>query len=137
MAKDHSLSARKGIVARLRGVSEITSIVGIRIYGEKVPANPVYPFIRVGLMIPTPYSPSCVDGMDADFNIDCNSTQADAGEAYALSAAVVDALHTKSFALADDAHVASLRWRGTTPRQENKVWRNMVRLSMTTQATSL
>ena len=133
MATDHSHDARIGIVNRLINTPSITNLVGDRVYGEKVPANPIYPFIRVGLMISTPYSPWCVSGMQASFNIDCVSTNADAGQAYSMAKQVIDTLHTKFFPLGAAAHVAALRWERTTPRQEDKLWRMMVGFKLTTQ----
>lgn len=133
MATDHSHSARKGLVTRLKANVGITAIVGERVYGEKLPANPQYPYVRVGLMIPRPYGPTCVSGMSATFNIDCTSSGVDASEAYRLSRIVVDDLHEEEFPLSDDAHVLTLDWTGTTPRQEDKLWRMMVGFQLTTQ----
>lgn len=133
MATDHSHSARIGVVTRLKSIAPVTSIAGERIYGEKVPANTDYPLVRVGLMITSPFNPTCIEGMDATFNVDSVSDTTDAGQAYALSKAVVDALHTQFFQLSDDAHVVSLRWLGSTPRQENKLWRVMSKFRLTTQ----
>lgn len=135
MATDHSHDARIGVVTRLKSDTPTTAIAGTRIYGEKVPANPAYPMVRVGLMIPAPYSPTCVSGMNARFNIDCTSNAADASQAYALAKAVITSLHEQYFQLGDSAHVVSLRWVGTTPRQEDKLWRMMVAFTLTTQAS--
>ena len=134
MATDHSHSARKGVVSRLKSTPAVNALVSAgSIFGEKVPASPSYPLIRVGLMIAAPYSPTCISGMAASFNIDCVSKATDAGEAYAISKAVIDTLHEEFFSLGSDAHVVSLRWETTTPRQEDQKWRVMISFKLTTK----
>ena len=69
MAKDHSLPLRRALVTALRGNSGVTALVGTRITGPKVDTNIAWPFIRVGVIIATPYDASRLSGMNADFAI--------------------------------------------------------------------
>lgn len=134
MATDHSLEARRGLVTALRANADLLSAVGQRIYGEKVPANPAYPFIRVGLVIPRGFEASGISGMQAVVNIDCVSDHVDASEAYTLSASVVDILDQATPPLGGDASILMLDWTGTTPRTENGRYRQMAAFSFTTQS---
>ena len=135
MPTDHSLDARRAIVERLRGVPEISSIVKDRVYGPKVPANPVYPMLKVGLMIPGPFEATCIDGMSAAFNVYCISKADDEGEAATLSRLVVNNLDQDVFPLdeSEGSHVLSLDWTGTTPRHEHPLWHMMASFRLITQ----
>ena len=135
MPTDHSLDARRALVTRLRAVPEISAIVSDRVYGPKVPANPIYPLMKVGLMIPSPFEATCIDGMSAAFNVYCISKADDEGEAVELSRLVIDNLDQDVFPLNESAgsHVLSLDWAGSTPRHEDNLWHIMTSFRLVTQ----
>jgi len=138
MPTEHSLSARRAIVSRLNSIPEINAVVLDRVFGPKVPANPSYPMIRVGLQISTPFEATGIEGMVSTFNVDCISDADDEGEAIALSRLVVDHLDQQIFTLdaGEGSDVLSLDWTGSTPQQEDTLWRVMTGFRLVTQQAS-
>lgn len=138
MPTEHSLSARRALVSRLSAVPEISAVVSDRVFGPKVPANPSYPMIRVGLQISTPFEATGIEGMISTFNVDCISDSEDEGEAIALSRLVVDHLDQQVFVLdeGEGSEVLSLDWTGSTPQQEDRLWRVMTGFRLMTQQSA-
>lgn len=53
MPIDYSLEVRKAVVKHLINDEDVTALVSReRIYGEESPAKPVWPFIRMGFVLP-------------------------------------------------------------------------------------
>lgn len=111
MPADHSLALRRAVVAHLAADAGIGSIVGARVYGEAVPDPVVWPFVRVGLMLPVPFEATCLDGMEATFAVSGFAKGPDAQNAYGLGALIQLALDGADLALSlDAAHAVSIDW---------------------------
>lgn len=64
--RDHVLALREAVVSHLLGNAAVQALVGERVYGEEVPATPVWPFVRYGLPTGANYEASGWDGKDHD-----------------------------------------------------------------------
>jgi hypothetical protein len=64
MAKISNIGVRRAIVAKLETISALTSVVpATRIYGQRSPAGPVWPFVKCGVPIDQPRrAGACMDG---------------------------------------------------------------------------
>jgi hypothetical protein len=56
------LDLRRGVVNALALDAGVTTIVGSRIYGEESPAKPMWPFVRYGFVVSTPFRGTCWKG---------------------------------------------------------------------------
>lgn len=66
---DHATIIRQAIIDALLASSDLQAIIGTRVF-DYVPANPVYPYLRVGQIASAlPYEDTCSIGMDARINI--------------------------------------------------------------------
>lgn len=59
---NHMTEATGAIVNALKADSEVTGIVGQRIYNVEAPATPTWPFVLIGSPIETPDLYSCWEG---------------------------------------------------------------------------
>lgn len=109
MPVDHSLGLRRAAVTALRADVGLTAIVGNRVYGERVPANPQWPFVQVGVILAEPYEASCLDGMDATFAVHSFSKGPDAGGVYGMNRIIAAALNEATITF-DTAHAIRLDW---------------------------
>jgi hypothetical protein len=68
-AADHSTDVRRAIIAALRASVDVQAVVGTRVF-DYVPAEPVYPYIRVGQIATSiPYEDTCSIGMESQLLI--------------------------------------------------------------------
>ncbi len=87
------LTVRQAIVARLRADAALTALVSaVRICGEEVPANLVWPFIRYGMPSETRYEQSCGEGADQSIDLHVFARGPGMDACTAICAAVRDAL---------------------------------------------
>lgn len=88
---DPSLPMQAALVARLKDVSSVTSIVGQRIY-DAVPANATKPYINLGQPQIIPDKATCVDGAEVSYPVHGWSTGPASVQIKQLGAAVLSAL---------------------------------------------
>lgn len=133
MPQDHSLWLRQAAVTALAAASGIQAIVGTRVYGERAPSTPTWPFIRVGLIIALPYEATCLDGMDAGFAVNSFSRQEDAGEMYQLRELVVATLEGAALS-GSGKHVVRLDWTDSNNLGGPRNWHDVTQFQAVTAA---
>ncbi|RWX71892.1 DUF3168 domain-containing protein [Mesorhizobium sp. M2A.F.Ca.ET.039.01.1.1] len=99
-----SLELQGAIVARLKGVAAVTSLIGQRVY-DTVPANPIFPYVTVGPMVELSDDADCIKGFDITFDINVWSRAVGFPEAERISDAVRIGILEPELALADNALV--------------------------------
>lgn len=92
MAVDLTLPLRQAVVTHLRGLQPVSDIVSDRVYGEKPPTDPEFPFTRYGYDTMAPFSAQCVDGGQVDVTIHTFAKGASTDALKPLNAAVVNGL---------------------------------------------
>ena len=120
MARDLSLAVRQAIVAALEDAPAVTAIVPAeRIYAIQPPGEPVWPFIRYGLVTTQPFRASGMDGTRLAVSLHgfAHGPQEDGAAALgAAIAAVLDGPDGRGLVLALDADppaVTHLAWAGS------------------------
>lgn len=99
------LDLRKAIVTHLLADSTVTSTaVDERIYGERAPANPVFPFVRYGVS-------DAVPGHEISAPIHVFSKSAFTDDVNAIAKAIADSLDEQVLTLGD-GRKAYLSWAG-------------------------
>ncbi len=118
------LSLRRAIVTHLRADSTVTSTaVGQRIYGERAPAAPVWPFVRYG-------QSDAVPGFQITAPIHVFSKAEYTDEAAEIAEIIGASLSGKVLAL-DDGRKARLRYAGhqiIPDAAEASAWHAIVRI---------
>lgn len=106
MAKDSALYIRRALVEALNGLA------GGRVYGPNPPANPVWPFIRVGNADTTPLQTQCLDGNTFDVTVHTFAKGGDESECAELNRAVARILDKRGRVLAAPypAKISRIRW---------------------------
>lgn len=99
-----SLELQGAIVARLKGVAGVTSLIGQRVY-DTVPATPIFPYVTVGPMVELSDDADCIKGFDITFDINVWSRAVGFPEAEKISDAVRIGILEPELALADNALV--------------------------------
>lgn len=126
MALDLSLPLRQAIVTALRADTGLTAITE-RIYGERVLADPTFPFVRYGVSDTVPQRGACWDGSRINVPIHSFSKADFTDEVAQMNAAVALALDGKVLAL--DGGKAHLRWTGSRiipDASEASAWHGIV-----------
>lgn len=99
------LALRRAIITHLRADSSVTSTaLGTRIYGERAPAIPTWPFMRYGIS-------DAVPGYEITVPLSIFSKADYTDEAAAIGEAIGASLDSKAMVLGD-GRVAHLRYRG-------------------------
>lgn len=106
-----TLELQAAIVTRLKTDPVVTAIVAGRVY-DSVPANPVFPYISLGVADLVSDDVDCIDGFEISIQIDAWSRAVGFPEVRRIADAIRRALHTGEIALADNALV-SFRHRVT------------------------
>lgn len=139
MASDHSLAMRQAIVKKLRVNAALTSVVPPeRIYGERSPSAPVWPFIRYGVPVVLPYAQSCGEGNEHSLVIHVFALGPATDVLYGIMDLVAKALDNADLDLAP-LELISIDYTGSNPmrdtdQQDN--WHGIVRFSAVTLETT-
>lgn len=86
---DFTLPVRQAIVARLK--AQMTTLPADSIYGEYVPANPAWPFIRYSSST-LPWEATCYDGSQVSASVHVFTSGPSTDEALRIAAEVVSVL---------------------------------------------
>lgn len=135
MARDSSLYLRQGIVTALKQSAPVAAIVGPRVYGPNPVANAVWPFVRVGFPIVTPFTPSGTDGCIDNLAVHGFAKGDDEGIASSLGAAICGALGDVVLTLPSSYPAyATMRWTGSQivrDSAEASAWHAIVQFTAT------
>jgi len=89
---DLTLAIREAVVARMRATPALTALVpAASIYGERVPDNRSFPFIRTGEQTVTSFPLGCADDGAYDITIHGFATAPSSDDAMKIGAAINDA----------------------------------------------
>lgn len=88
---DPSLAMQAALVARLKAVGAVTSIVGQRVY-DAVPTDAVKPYVNLAQPQVIPDKATCVDGSEVSYPVHGWTTGPQSVAIKQLGKAVVDAL---------------------------------------------
>lgn len=91
----------------------VTAILADRFYGQRVPANTVWPYAKTGVPVTEPFEATGWGGSDTDFTIHAFARGPDEAACAALAAAIVDAIADDDLPLEGGIGLVSLDWRGT------------------------
>lgn len=89
MARDYTLEVRQAVVSRLK--QQMTTLPAASIHGERVPANPSWPFIRYSSTT-LPWEASCYDGSQVSVSVHVFTSGPSTDEAARIAAEVVEVL---------------------------------------------
>lgn len=110
MANDFSLELRRQVVTWLKGYAPLTALVSAdHIHGEQPKAEPVWPFIRVGLPESEPYEAQGLDGSSHRFTLHTFSKGPFTDSILLINKQVLNAMD----ALELDQYVVEREHRGT------------------------
>lgn len=104
MTTSPSLELQGGIVSRLKSVSEVTSIIGTRVY-DPVPGTTVFPYVSFGPRDEVTDDADCITGFEITMQLDGWSRAGGFPEISRLADAVRDALHGYEFNITANALV--------------------------------
>lgn len=95
-----SLALQRGIYATLTAATEVTALVGSRVFDQVAP-NPTFPYIRIGNdQVLASDTPDCLpDCVEVYAQVDVYSRQQGKTEAKAVAGAIVRALDEDSIVL--------------------------------------
>lgn len=113
MPTDYALEVRKSAVTHLKGYAPLTARVSAgSIWGEEVPSDQAWPFIRYGLPVTLPFEATGWDGSEHDltWHAFANGPFTDAVDQ--IAALVVEAMETWS--APSGTGIVAAEWRGTT-----------------------
>lgn len=122
MAVDLTLETRQAIVSTLSPLFE-------RVYGPKVVAQPVWPFVRVTVTQAEQQFAQCYAGSRLQVQVSCFSKTSDESEAVTMGARVVEALDAKSPA----RWIRRIKWlRSQTVRDTDEAgaWHQVVQFEV-------
>lgn len=130
MAKDSSLYIRRALVSALKSAG----LAGGRVYGPAPPANPTWPFIRVGSAETTPLQAQCLDGNTFDVTIHTFDKGADETGCSELNRAVARILDKRGRTLDAPypATISRIRWQRSQiirDTAEASAWHGLVSFS--------
>lgn len=120
MSTDLTLPVRRAVVKHLTD-----NLTGIAVYGEQVPANPVWPFIRYA-SITTPFDATCWSGSDVRVSIHVFANGQYTDSVLGFAARVVEVMKTLD--------VFDVEWLGNVgPLQEadQSKWHVVVEFAVT------
>ena len=89
------MTAEETIRLRLLAITNVTALVGTRIYLDKLPQSPTYPCVRVTLVLAqTSYHlRGETDLKETEVQVDAYAREVSGVDPYALVVAVADAIH--------------------------------------------
>ncbi|AZO04584.1 DUF3168 domain-containing protein [Mesorhizobium sp. M2A.F.Ca.ET.043.02.1.1] len=99
-----SLELQGAIVARLKGVVGVTSLIGQRVY-DTVPDKPTFPYVTIGPFDELSDDADCIKGFNIAFDINVWSRAVGLPEAEKISDAVRIGILEPELILADNALV--------------------------------
>lgn len=110
---NHALELRRAVVQALRAAPAVTSRVRPQdIYGEEVPSDPAWPFIRYGFPDQMLYESSCRSGEEQEFSVDVFAEGPGMDAVTEIASAVRDVLDNADLSLAT-LRLQSLDYRNT------------------------
>lgn len=119
------LALRKAIVAHLRADTTVTNTaVGQRIYGERTPAEPQWPFVRYGVS-------DAVGGFEVNVPLHIFSKADYTDDVNAIAQAIGDSLEGKALTLGD-SRKAYLTWAGVRVMEDGAqagAWHSIVTIA--------
>lgn len=86
---DYTLAVRRSVVSRLK--AEMTALPAASVYGEFVPANPSWPFIRYSSTT-LPWEATCYKGSQVNFDVHVFTSGPSTDQAANIAAEVVRVL---------------------------------------------
>lgn len=98
MPASAALEVQGWLVQTLKADPAVQAICGPRVY-DRVPEEPVFPYISIGPSTETNESPDCMDSAEVFMQVDGWSREVGFPEAKKLSAAVHGAVHDKDVSL--------------------------------------
>lgn len=134
---DHTLLIRQAVITRLLATSGVTNIIDQRAYGQRVPDNPTWPFVRYGPPNASPFEATKWGGTEADITLHAFAIGTDEGACATLAAAIVAALAGDELPLASGVGLVSLDWIGTQiipDGEESTGYHAIIRFSVVTTA---
>ncbi|PZR88356.1 MAG: DUF3168 domain-containing protein [Stutzerimonas stutzeri] len=134
MPIDHSIPLREAVVSALRAAPAVSAIVSARVYGEKPPSTPTWPFVRYGLPIVSQYEATELDGGEHNVTIHAFTKGGSSNAVGALSAAIASALTDEALDLGA-IELIDCQWLGSQiirDTAEAEAWHGIIRFRVIT-----
>ena len=133
MAADHTLALQTAILAAMGADLDLTALIGTRAY-DYVPANPEYPFCRIGPMRAEPFEGDCIEGSEIRFTVHGFTKGYGRESAADLSATLVNLFARATLDLGNGitANLIATGWSVTEDPDEKAAWHASVNLLATT-----
>ena len=132
---DHTLALRKAIVKKLLAAGSATrALVSTRVYGQKSPADPTYPFVRYGAPLTSSFEAQRREGSEHSILIHAFADGPGEDKCANLAAAIVADLNTDDLPL-EGLGLVGIQWEQTQvivdpPRTDG--WHGLIRFRATT-----
>ena len=133
MAVDHSLALQAGVIAAIEADAGLTALIAGRIY-DYVPADPVFPYCRIGQMAASPFEGDCIDGSEIGFAVHGFTKEYGRAGAADLAAALIALLGRTTLDLGSGilADVRASDWTVLEDTGEKGAWHALINLTATT-----
>ena len=133
MPVDHCLALQTALIAAIDADTDLTVLIAGRVY-DYVPADPQYPFCRIGPMTAAPFEGDCITGHEIRFAV--HGFTRDYGRAGAadLSAALIALLGRTTLSLGGGifADLTAAGWTVIEDTGEKGAWHAKLDLIATT-----
>ena len=135
MPVDHSLALQTALVSAIAADGDLTALISDRIY-DFVPADPIFPFCRLGPMATAPFEGDCIDGNEIRLTVHGFTKDYGRASASDLAAALVNLLGRTTLDLGNGifADVRAAGWTVLEDTGEKGAWHASVNLIATTTA---
>jgi hypothetical protein len=138
--RDHTLALRQAIVEKLKANgSAVAGLVEGRVYGQKSPADPTFPFVRYGVPSTSPYEATgWFPGSSHSIALHAFSQGPGEDKCAALAAAIVAELEDDDLPL-EDVGLVAIEWVSTQVLPDlgaTDAWHAVIRFSAETVATA-